>query len=610
TAANLWSYGWNIDWTNLEERGKATRRRVPLPTYPFQRQRFWVEPPSDAEFTQSTNATEVTPQLAAESEAPVEPASRNVVEELRAIFADLSGLDPSDLAVDATFLELGLDSLLLTQASREIQEAFGVKITLRELIDGFSTIAALSTHLEANGRKAPENVTPIQNLEASVPKLPEPVSAPALKLSTRPQQGLSPRQRRHLDDLIARYTGKTAGSKALTEKHRKAHADPRTASGFNREWKEMVYQIVTERSKGSRLLDVDGNEYIDILNGFGPGFLGHSPDFLTAAIEEQLHRGFEVGPNQRVAMEAAELFCEVTGNERTSFVCTGSEAVQASMRLARTVTGRDKIVIFARDYHGNFDEVLVRGVNGKNGHKSLPVAPGIPKRAAGDMIVLPYGTDESLEIIRQLAGELAAVIVEPVQSRRPEFRPRDFIREVREITRQSGTLFVFDEVVTGFRFGPGGAQDYYGIDADLATYGKVVGGGMPVGVVSGKAEFMDTFDGGDWNYGDDSFPEKPVTFFAGTFVRHPLAMASLKAMLAFFKEQPLHFWQALNAKGDRLGGTVDQFFRDHNLPYELPNRGSLLYARVGEDQPFGNLLFYHLRERGVFLLEGFPSYLT
>lgn len=600
--ANLWSHGWKTDWETLETRGEATGRRVPLPTYPFQRKRFWVEPPED-----NVDSPATQPQIA---EIGVEetPPKRDTKSELVEIFSELSGLDETDIATDATFLELGLDSLLLTQASRELQENFSIKITLRELIDAYATIDALADHLKANGSRPKDIVTPVQPLEASAK--PEPVSAPALKLQTNRQSELSPKQRRHIDDLVARYTERTATSKSLTEKHRKAHADPRTASGFNREWKEMVYQIVTEKSKGSRLLDVDGNEYIDILNGFGPGFLGHSPDFLTQAIEEQLHRGMEVGPNQRVAMEAAELFCEVTGNERTSFVCTGSEAVQASMRLARTVTGRDKVVIFARDYHGNFDEVLVRGVNGKNGLKSLPVAPGIPKRAAEDMIVLPYGTDESLSIIRQMANELAAVIVEPVQSRRPEFRPRDFIREVREITRQSGTLFVFDEVVTGFRFGPGGAQDYYGVDADLATYGKVVGGGMPVGVVSGKAEFMDTFDGGDWSYGDDSFPEKPVTFFAGTFVRHPLAMASLKAMLSFFKEQPLHFWQALNAKGDRLAGTVDQFFKDHRLPYELPNRGSLMYARVGDDQPYGNLLFYHLRQRGVFLLEGFPSYLT
>lgn len=616
TAGRLWSHGWKTDWARLEERGTAHRRRIPLPTYPFQRERYWVEPPSDgiAEESAATGAEPVDALTPVEASAPVE---RDEKAELQRIFSELSGLAAADIETDATFLELGLDSLLLTQASRELQENFGVKITLRELIDAYATIDALAAHLKTHGTRPGGTTATVHALEAPALKAPAgaaaeagPVSAPALKLNTKRQSELSPKQRRHLDDLIARYTSRTARSKALTEKHRKVHADPRTASGFNREWKEMVYQIVTEKSKGSRLLDVDGNEYIDILNGFGPGFLGHSPDFLVSALEEQLHKGFEVGPNQEVAMEAAALFCEVTGNERTSFVCTGSEAVQAAMRLSRTVTGRDKIVIFARDYHGNFDEVLVRGVNGQGGLKSLPVAPGIPKRAAGDMIVLPYGTEESLSIIRQMAGELAAVIVEPVQSRRPEFRPRDFIREVREITRASGTLFVFDEVVTGFRFGPGGAQDYYGVDADLATYGKVVGGGMPVGVVSGKAEFMDTFDGGDWSYGDDSFPEKPVTFFAGTFVRHPLAMAGLRAMLRFFKEQPLHFWQALNAKGDRLAGTVDHFFREHNLPYELPNRGSLLYARVGEDQPFGNLLFYHLRERGVFLLEGFPSYLT
>jgi len=153
-------------------------------------------------------------------------------------------------------------------------------------------------------------------------------------------------------------------------------------------------------------------------------------------------------------MEAAQLFCEIAGNERASFVNTGSEAVQAAMRLARTVTGRDEIVVFTKDYHGNFDEVLVKGVGFGDQLRSLPIAPGIPRRAVEDVIVLPYGTEEALDIIRSRADELAAVIVEPIQSRRPEFQPREFIRDLREITRQSGTVFVFDEVITGFRTGP------------------------------------------------------------------------------------------------------------------------------------------------------------
>ena len=145
--------------------------------------------------------------------------------------------------------------------------------------------------------------------------------------------------------------------------------------------------------------------------------------------------------------------------------------------------------------------------------------------------MLDYGTPESLEIIRARADELAAVLVEPVQSRRPDFQPREFLHELREITREAGALLIFDEVVTGFRAHPGGAQALFGVQADLATYGKVVGGGFPIGVIAGKRDYMDALDGGHWQYGDDSVPTVGVTYFAGTFVRHPLALAAAKAVL-------------------------------------------------------------------------------
>jgi len=129
------------------------------------------------------------------------------------------------------------------------------------------------------------------------------------------------------------------------------------------------------------------------------------------------------------------------------------------------------------------------------------------------------------------------VLVEPVQSRRPEFQPREFLHELRRITRESEIVLVFDEVVTGFRCAPGGAQAYFGVEADLATYGKVIGGGMPIGVVAGRSSLMDIFDGGVWQYGDESFPEVGVTFFAGTFVRHPLAIAAAHAVLKYIIQE-------------------------------------------------------------------------
>src|SRR5262249_5468863 len=157
--------------------------------------------------------------------------------------------------------------------------------------------------------------------------------------------------------------------------------------------------------------------------------------------------------------------------------------------------------------------------------QSLPIAPGIPRQSVSNMIVLDYGTQESLDWIRRNAGELAAVLVEPVQSRHPALQPIEFLKEIRQITEASGTALVFDEVVTGFRVHQGGCQALFGIRADLATYGKVIAGGLPVGIIAGKSRFMDALDGGMWQFGDDSYPEVGVTFFAGTFVRHPLAMA-------------------------------------------------------------------------------------
>ena len=158
-------------------------------------------------------------------------------------------------------------------------------------------------------------------------------------------------------------------------------------------------------------------------------------------------------------METAKLFCEVTGNERVCFLNTGSEAVQAAMRIARTVTGRDKVLVFDKDYHGNFDPVLVRSVGSGAKRRTLPLAPGIPASAVQDVIVVPWGKPEALDMIREVAGELAAVLVEPVQSRQPEWIPVDFVHEVKRISEEYGFLLVFDEVITGLRQGPHGAQD-------------------------------------------------------------------------------------------------------------------------------------------------------
>lgn len=455
---------------------------------------------------------------------------------------------------------------------------------------------------------SPAPATQAPAAKAEKPKFELPKGFGPQVSATGPQLG--PEQRAHVERLVARYNAKTRGSKERTQANREHFADPRSAAGFNRIWKEMVYPIVVERSHGAYLWDVDGNKYVDILNGFGPNFFGHRAPFIVEAIRKQLDSGYEVGPQTPLAGEAAKMFCELTGMDRVSWVNTGSEAVQAAIRLSRTVTGRDKIVVFSGDYHGNFDEVLVRVVKNQSGRRTVPLAPGIPFESVGNVLVLDYGEESALEEIARQADDIAAVLVEPVQSRRPEFRPKEFLHKLRALTKEKGIVLVFDEVITGFRIQPGGAQAYYGIEADLATYGKIIGGGMPIGVVAGRAKFMDTFDGGQWRYGDDSQPTAGVTFFAGTFVRHPFAIAAAHAALAYIKSAGPALQDGVNKKATRLAETLNKFFEERGVKIFVAHFSSQMYIRVSEESELATLFFYHLRERGVHVLEGFPSYVT
>jgi amino acid adenylation domain-containing protein len=748
----LWLAGARPDWRNLHSSpdGEEKRQRISLPTYPFERKRYWLDAPTLKESAAVVTVTPIaTPHIAetpaeapaweeetqvnvnSQTAAPTVVVSRQkkIAKVLSEIFEELSGVDLSQVDGSTSFLEMGFDSLFLTQVTQSLQGKFGVKITFRQLLSDLSTLNSLSEYLDGKlpadvlAEAAPPATTPAPtstakppvlslpatmpaptsstvNVDAPVnapvsgngdsamsespverlmreqlsamnqlfakqlealrggaaapappvsvapttvapavvvakPASPSPVAAPvvapaapSIATGTRekekfkpfgpykpPQKGTSgevtPQQQAGLKKLIDLYTRRTAKSKSSTATHRAALADPRVVSGFRSLWKEMVYPIVTNRSQGSRLWDVDGNEYIDILNGFGPIMLGHRPEFVEQAIARQLHEGFEIGPQTPLAGEIAELFCQMTGNERMTFCNTGSEAVMAALRVARTVTGRSKVVLFAGAYHGMFDEVLVKSVKTKQGvPHSAPVAPGIPRENLSNVVVLDYGTSESIEWIRQNANDLAAVLVEPVQSRHPHLQPREFLHEIRKITEQSGAALIFDEVVTGFRAHLGGCQALFGVRADLATYGKVVAGGMPIGVLAGKTAFMDALDGGAWSFGDDSYPEVGVTFFAGTFIRHPLTLAAMKAVMQHFQQQGPGLQERLTERTTKLVRTINEFFELQQVPTRIEHFASLFYFALPAEERFASLFYYFLRTKGIHILEGFPCFLS
>ncbi|XLS29490.1 non-ribosomal peptide synthase/polyketide synthase [Flavobacteriaceae bacterium M23B6Z8] len=402
-------------------------------------------------------------------------------------------------------------------------------------------------------------------------------------------------QEEQLPELIDAFTVKTPRSKAYADKYRDVLADYRSTLGFRIATKEMVYPIVSASAEGSKFTDIDGNEYVDITMGMGSCIFGHQPDFIIEAIEAQLKTGINIGPLANLSGEVASLISQVTGMERVCFANTGSEAVSFALRMARTATGKNKIVIFSGSYHGHSE--LILGIQGDEEGRVEPMVAGVTPDMVNDLIVLNYQDDDILEQIRAHRDELAGVMIEPVRSRFPGFQPRELIEQLRELTRELDVPLIFDEMITGFRIMPGGAQQYFGVRADIATYGKIVGGGMPIGVVAGSPRYLDTVDGGTWRYGDESYPQSPKTLIAGTFTRHPLALAAAKAILVRIQEIGDVAYEELNNRTAELMKRLNAFFEAEELPIQMVHFGSLFRFKFT-----GNfdLFLFHLIEKGIY----------
>ncbi|MBD2528169.1 aminotransferase class III-fold pyridoxal phosphate-dependent enzyme [Nostoc flagelliforme FACHB-838] len=709
----LWLAGVSIDWSDFYQR--EMRQRIPLPTYPFERQRFWIDPPPHP--NRAATPKLANPQLLEKIQTMTTSPQQKLIPLLKEIIEETSGLEIASVDDSTTFLEMGLDSLSLTQVGLALKKKFKVKVTLRQLLEICPNLITLADLI--NQALSPEALSALgltETVADPIPEapLPEPspattsptlvvhevhrngsngstpqislqpvasnsvlesvinqqlqimsqqlallgnnsqsLTVPVVPAATSQNNGVKPQnavsipptqtskesqasvdtesngakkafgaaariektqtktlttqQRAHLDKIIQRYTKRTQKSKEFTQSHRPYLADPRTVSGFNPTMKEMVYPIVVSRSSGSKLWDVDENEYVDLSNGFGLNLFGWSPPFITEAIEAQLKLGMEIGPQTPLVGEVAKLMCELTNFDRAAFCNTGSEAVLGAMRMARTITGRNLIAIFSGAYHGILDEVIVRGTKKL---RSIPAAPGIPPEMVENILVVDYDSPESLEILRSRADELAAVMVESVQSRRPEYQPKEFLQQLRDFTKEAGIALIFDEIVTGFRIHPGGAQAHFGIKADIATYGKIVGGGLPIGVIAGKSQYMDALDGGFWQFGDDSVPEVGVTYFAGTFVRHPLALAAAKAVLQHLQKSGPSLQQNLNARTDKFVAELMGYFQQVQAPFTAYNFGSLFMVKSAPEFAYGDLLFYLLRDRGVHIWDHRPCFLT
>ena len=300
-------------------------------------------------------------------------------------------------------------------------------------------------------------------------------------------------------------------------------------------------------ASGATITDVDGNSYIDFVQSWGALLFGHAHPAIVEAVSEAAGRGTSFGTPSELEVELARLVLAIVPNvDRIRFVSSGTEAAMTAVRLARGVTGRDKIVKFSGCYHGHVDALLVEAGSGV-ATLGIPGTPGVTKGAAGDTLTAVYNDLESVRTIAAEHGDdLAAIIVEPVAANMGLVLPEvGFLQGLREIADETGALLVFDEVITGFRLGPGGAQERFSVKADLVMLGKVIGGGLPVGAIAGRAELLEHLA-----------PVGPV-YQAGTLSGNPVAMAAGIATMTLIQQDPGIYERLQNTARDLVRGLVD-----------------------------------------------------
>jgi glutamate-1-semialdehyde 2,1-aminomutase len=321
--------------------------------------------------------------------------------------------------------------------------------------------------------------------------------------------------------------------------------------------------VFMERGKGSKIYDIDGNEYIDYVLSWGPLILGHADEEVVKALKETAELGTSFGaPNEMETKLAKLVIDRVPSIEVVRMVNSGTEATMSALRLARGYTGRNKIVKFEGCYHGHGDSLLIKAGSGV-ATLGLPDSPGVPEGIAQNTITVPYNDLESLQVAFDQFGEdIACVIVEPVAGNMGVVPPqKGFLEGVRKITEQHGSLLIFDEVMTGFRVDFECAQGYFGVIPDLTCLGKVIGGGLPVGAYGGKREIMQQIA-----------PSGPI-YQAGTLSGNPLAMAAGYATLSQLTKDSYDYFKKL---GDMLASGISEAAEHYGINHTINRAGSMI----------------------------------
>jgi len=331
--------------------------------------------------------------------------------------------------------------------------------------------------------------------------------------------------------------------------------------------------VFMKRANGAFLYDVDGNEYVDYINSWGPMILGYNHKDVVSAIQEQLRLATTFGAPTEVETQLAELIKTMLPSlDLIRFVSSGTEACMSALRLARGYTKRNKFIKFSGCYHGHADPFLVQAGSGL-ATLNIQNTPGVPSAVTDDTLVAPYNDVAAVEqLFEDYPNEIAALIIEPIAGNMGCIRPADgFLEKLRELCNTNGTVLIFDEVMTGFRITPGGVQGFMGVEADLVTYGKVIGGGLPVGAFGGKKEIM------------NHIAPLGQVYQAGTLSGNPLAVSAGYATLKVLNENQEIYTNIQNT-GALLKKEIHQILSQNGIANSINQVGSMISISFGEKE--------------------------
>jgi len=360
--------------------------------------------------------------------------------------------------------------------------------------------------------------------------------------------------------------------------------------------------LFMSKGSGSKMYDVDDNEYIDYIGSWGPHLFGHNPYFIKEALLKAVEKGTSFGAPTEIEIKMAKIISELVPSiEMVRMVNSGTEATMSAVRAARGYTGKDKIIKFEGCYHGHGDFFLIKAGSGALTF-GVPTSPGVTKGNAADTLVADFNDIESVKkLVQQNKNEIATIIIEAVVGNMGTVRAKDsFIQELRTICDEEKIVLIFDEVMTGFRLAQGGAQEILRVKPDLSTFGKIIGGGLPVGAYGGKKEIMEMVS-----------PSGPV-YQAGTLSGNPLAMNAGYAALTYIKEHP-EVYQALEEKSAYLENGIKDGIKSVGKNYQFNRVGSMMTfyfteekvtdfnTAVKSDTKLYGKYFHEMLNRGIYL---------